>query len=150
MPILICLCDIEAQQVYWQLVTKETAVPTGNGFKIKVPRSQRVDTESLCALKDALTPVIPANCYTVFKTKDVSFNGAKRYVFRVVVNGAANKAEVATIARQVTREGTKSRYHRSRLAYANDGAIRMPTSSGPSYTQVLKTTPERFPYAKSE
>jgi hypothetical protein len=62
-----------------------------------------------------LTPIIPANRYTIFKTDDSSHAGAKRYSFAVVINGTATKAEIAAIVRQVTNEGAKRRYHRNHL-----------------------------------
>ena len=113
LPILICLCDIENQQVYWQEVNRETTVSTGQRFKIEVPQCQKVDTESRSKLQDILTPIVPTQRYTLFKTEDVSHWGAKRYAFRVVLNGTASKAEVAAIVRQVTREGRRRRYHRN-------------------------------------
>lgn len=42
LPVLICLCDIEKRKVYWQIVTNETAISTGNGYKIIVPSTQLI------------------------------------------------------------------------------------------------------------
>ena len=114
LPVLICLCDLETSQVYWQVINQETSISTGKGFKIKVPVSQRVDNDSITALQDILTPIVPTQSYTLVKTEDVSHAGAKRYSFRVVLNGPNNKAEIAAIVRQVTREGRSRRYHRNR------------------------------------
>ncbi len=113
LPILICLCDFETRQVYWQEVSRETTISTGQLFKIKVPKCQKVDAESRSLLQDVLTPIVPTQGYTLFKTEDISFLGAKRNSFRVVLNGTASKAEVAAIVRQVTREGRQRRYHRN-------------------------------------
>ncbi|MCI5212811.1 MAG: hypothetical protein D3910_29365, partial [Candidatus Electrothrix sp. ATG2] len=49
------------------------------------------------------------------ETDDVSHGAAKRYSFKVVINGSATKAEIAAIVRQVTNEGAKRRYHRNHL-----------------------------------
>ncbi len=114
LPVLICLCDVETQQVYWQRVSQDTAISTGKQYKIKVPQSQRVDNGSKHALQDILTPIVPAQRYTIFKTDDVSHPGAKRYSFRVVLNGDASKAEVASIVQQVTREGRIRKYYRNK------------------------------------
>ncbi|MCI5165579.1 MAG: DUF4365 domain-containing protein [Candidatus Electrothrix sp. GM3_4] len=132
LPVLICLCDVEAKNTYWQVVTHDTAISTGKGYKIIVPSTQLVDSSSKKSLQNLLTPIVTASRYLVFKndepqeiaTKypytlpeidDVSHAGAKRYSFKVVINGAATKIEIAAIVRQVTNEGAKRRYHRNYL-----------------------------------
>jgi hypothetical protein len=62
-----------------------------------------------------LTPIVPADRYTIFKTDDTSHGAAKRYSFEAVINGNATKAEIAGIVRQLTNEGAKRRYHRNHL-----------------------------------
>ncbi|HXT60397.1 MAG TPA: DUF4365 domain-containing protein [Pirellulales bacterium] len=115
LPVVICLCDIEKRVIYWSPVTKEIAIPTGKGFKFNVPVSQTLSSQSLSQLKDLLTPLIPPNRYTVFKTEDLSHGLAKRYSFSVVINGTASKAEISSVVRQVTTDGAKRRYHRNHL-----------------------------------
>uniref|UniRef100_UPI004055B47A DUF4365 domain-containing protein n=1 Tax=Candidatus Electronema sp. TaxID=2698783 RepID=UPI004055B47A len=116
LPVLVCLCDVEARKVYWQIVNNETATSTGKGYKIIIPPTQLVDSSSIEPLRRLLTPVVPATRYTIFKTEDVSHGTAKRYSFAVVINGTATKAEVAAIVRQVTNDGAKRRYYRNHLA----------------------------------
>jgi hypothetical protein len=115
LPVVICLCDVDAQLIYWQVVNNETAISTRKGFKFRIPVRQKVDAQSLPKLRDLLTPIVSANRYTVFKTEDVSHGVAKRYSFEIVVNGSASKAEIASIVRQMTSEGAKRRYHRNHL-----------------------------------
>ncbi|MCI5163511.1 MAG: DUF4365 domain-containing protein [Candidatus Electrothrix sp. AX5] len=115
LPVLVCLCDVEAKNVYWQVVTNETAISTGKGYKFIVPSTQRIDSSSRGPLQQLLTPIIPANRYTIFETGDDSHGAAKRYSFKVVINSSATKAEIATIVRQVTNEGAKRRYYRNHL-----------------------------------
>ncbi len=123
LPVLICLCDLETKRVYWQITNQETAISTRKGFKIKVPKGQKVDIDSQAALRDILTPIVSTQRYTLVKTEDVSHAGAKRYAFRVVLNGPApaTKADIAAIVRQVTREGKRRRYHRNSLAQQHWG-----------------------------
>lgn len=45
LSVIVVLYDIEAHTAYWQVVDDDTAVPTGSGFKVFVPRSQRIDAE---------------------------------------------------------------------------------------------------------
>ena len=99
LPVLICLSDVDTRQVYWQMVSQETAISTGKGFKIKVPKSQKVDTDSQAALQDILTPIIPTQAYTLVKSKEWSYEGSKRYAFHVALTSPATKAEIASIVR---------------------------------------------------
>ena len=115
LPVLICLCDVDAELIYWQIVNTETATSTGKGFKFTVPKDQKVDSASVATFRDLLTPVISADRYTIFKTDDTSHGAAKRYSFKAVVNGSATKAEIAAIVRQLTSDGAKRRYYRNHL-----------------------------------
>ena len=121
LPVLICLCDVDARQVYWQAVDAETATSTGRGFKILIPMSQKLDPNSEANLRNLLTPMVARNRYTIFEQSDVSHGSTKRYSFKVVVNGAANKMEIASIVRQVTIEGAKRVYNRNHLAEGHWG-----------------------------
>ena len=58
LPVLICLCDVDAGQVYWQAVDAETATSTGKGFKILIPMSQKLDSNSEANLRNLLTPMV--------------------------------------------------------------------------------------------
>lgn len=115
LPIIVCLCDPGTQTVYWQVVTAETAISTGKGYRIDVPRTQILNVLAVPQLTDLLTPLVSADRFTIFKTDDVSHGLAKRYSFKVVVNGAASKAEIASIVRKVTIDGAKRRYYRNHL-----------------------------------
>ncbi|MFH2064742.1 MAG: DUF4365 domain-containing protein [Pseudomonadota bacterium] len=115
LPILICLCDVSNQVVYWQAVTDETLIPTGKGYKIIVPSKQTIEVPSFKELCDLLTPIVPSDRYTIFKTDDTSHGAAKRYSFEAVINGNATKAEIAAIIRQITNDGAKRKYHRNHL-----------------------------------
>ncbi len=115
LPVLICLCDVDAKLIYWQVINAETAISTGKGFKFRVPTSQKIDAQSLPTLRDFVTPLVSADRYTIFKTDDTSHGTAKGYSFEVVVNGTASKGEIAAIVRQLTSDGAKRRYHRNHL-----------------------------------
>ncbi len=121
LPVLICLCDVDSGQVYWQAVDAETATSTGRGFKILIPMSQKLDSNSEANLRNHLTPMVAGNRFTIFEQLDVSHGTAKRYSFKVVVNGAANKSEVASIVRQVTIDGAKRVYNRNHRAEGHWG-----------------------------
>lgn len=121
LPVLICLCDLDSRLVYWQAVDTETATSTGKGFKVLIPMSQRLDSNAEANLRNLLTPVVPGTRYTIFEQSDVSHGSAKRYSYKVVVNGDANKSEVASIVRQVTTHGAKRVYNRNHLTQGHWG-----------------------------
>ena len=115
LPVLICLCDIGTKAIYWQVVNTNTAISTGKGYKFRIRTVQTIAPSSIDALRGLLTPIVPTDRYTIFKTDDISHGAAKRYSFEVVLNGSMTKAEVATIVRQVTNEGQRRRYHRNHM-----------------------------------
>lgn len=115
LPVIICLCDVDSSTIYWQPVTRETAISTGKEYRFNVPVTQVLKTDSIPWLTDLLTPLMSPDRYTIFKTEDVSHGLAKRYSFKVVINSTASKAEIASIVRQVTTQGAKRRYHRNHL-----------------------------------
>ena len=112
LPVIIVLCDTSNKLLYWQRISVDTIQQTGRGFKVLVPRSQRIDSTSIARLQDVATPVVPASRYTVLRTQDVSHGTAKRYSVDVLLNGSVTKADIAAIIRQVTEHQIGSRYYR--------------------------------------
>ncbi|MXZ02166.1 MAG: DUF4365 domain-containing protein, partial [Chloroflexi bacterium] len=132
LPVLICLCNLETRDVYWQEINGETAISTGEGYKIVVPKSHKIDQNSARAIRDLLTPVVTKNRYavlapsvvsepTVVSEDDVSHAGAKRYSIKAVLNEVLSKAEVASVIRQLTDDGKRSQYYRNQLVEARWG-----------------------------
>ena len=115
LPVLVCLADLDSDEVYWQVINEDTAESTGTRYRVLVPKSQVVNRDSLAALHDLLTMVIPQERYTIAKTEDVSHGTAKRYSFKAVLNGTFSKSEIASIVRQITTQGAQRRYYRSHL-----------------------------------
>ena len=104
LPVVICLCDLAKAEVYWQIVSPDTIVSTGKGFKIRVPIDQKVDQQSKYDLQQIATPAVPSSRYTVLSEDDVSLAKTQRISIRVMVNGAPTKAEIAAIVRQLTSD----------------------------------------------
>ena len=121
LPVLVCLCDVDNRQIYWQVVNRQTAISTGKGYKFLIPMSQHVDSDSAPTFADLLTPVVSASSYTIFEESDVSHAGAKRYSIKAVVNSTVNKTEVASIVRQLTNDGAERIYHRDHLSQGRWG-----------------------------
>ncbi len=115
LPVIVCLADLDNKVAYWQVITGETAESTGSGYKVLVPKNHKVNVDSLPALRDMLTMVIPQERYTLLNTDDVSLGTAKRYSFKAALNSTFSKSETASLVRQMTAEGAKRRYHRNHL-----------------------------------
>ncbi|MBW1716472.1 MAG: DUF4365 domain-containing protein [Deltaproteobacteria bacterium] len=115
LPIVVALCDPDQSIVYWRNVSNESAEETGKGFKIIVPFDQRIDHSSADKLKSLISPIIPLNLYTVFRTDDVSHNLAKRYSIDIVLSGLRTKADISAAIRQATTESVKRKYYRNHI-----------------------------------
>jgi len=113
LPVVVCLCDTERALVYWQSVTMETVISTGDGFKLTIPITQTVAETSRALLHQLLSPVIATERFNVIKLQDLSHARAKRYSAEVILNGLASKADVAAIVRRLTSDIAKRRYYRS-------------------------------------
>ncbi|MCM2416699.1 DUF4365 domain-containing protein [Streptomyces sp. RKAG293] len=49
-PVIVVLVDLESGIGYWQAVTADTVMSTGEGWKVEVPSAQRLDGSALAAL----------------------------------------------------------------------------------------------------
>jgi Domain of unknown function (DUF4365) len=54
LPVVVVLYDPDDQMILWQAVTPETAQSTGEGWKMVIPRAQRLDASSADALEELL------------------------------------------------------------------------------------------------
>jgi hypothetical protein len=60
LPVVVTLYDPGDQAILWQVVTPETAQSTGKGWKLVVPRAQRLDASSASTLQD----LVEGDAYT--------------------------------------------------------------------------------------
>ncbi len=118
LPIILTLCNIETQQVYWQALSASTVTRTGRNWKLIVPKNQIVGFDSTGALADLATRIVPENKYTVLRQEDNSVGMSKRYSLTVLLNHNLSKPEIAAVIRQVTQLYADSQYHRNKMAAA--------------------------------
>jgi hypothetical protein len=52
LPVVVVLYDPDDQMILWQAVTPETAHSTGEGWRLVIPRAQRLDASSAGALEE--------------------------------------------------------------------------------------------------
>ena len=115
LPVLVCLCDIDQDTIYWTHIRPESAISTGKGYKVEVPKENKLVAEVTGDLRDILTPIVPIQRYTLMRAGDQSHGTAKRYEFKAILNGTLSKAEIAYVVRRLTDEGAKRRYYRNHL-----------------------------------
>ncbi|WP_328687440.1 DUF4365 domain-containing protein [Streptomyces caniferus] len=56
LPVLVMLYNPETQKVYWQRVSRQTAVSTGKGWKIHVPVTQELSAQSVVEIQPFARP----------------------------------------------------------------------------------------------
>lgn len=123
LPVIVILCDLDAKECYWELVTEDTCLSTGIGWRIDVPKSKTL--RSLDDLSDIATPVAAASDFTIVGTHDVSTGIARRISLDVVVHPsqkAASKSNIAAVVRAAVSLGRHTDYARDKISAAiHDG-----------------------------
>ncbi len=123
LPVIVVLCDVERERLYWQRVASDTSENTGRGWKVTVPRLQLLDNSSIDRLRDAATLVAAPRSYSIVRQEDVSYAHAKRYSVKILLNRTLTKAEIAAVIRSVTQAQMGSRYHRNHLVEGRWGDV---------------------------
>lgn len=119
LPIIVILCDPDSKQCYWELVTDNTCLSTGKGWRIDVPKSKTL--RSLDGLGDIATPVAAASDFTIARTHDLSTGIARRISLDVVVHAskkAASKTNIAAVVRAAVSLGRTTDYARDKVSAA--------------------------------
>lgn len=117
------------------MISKETAAITGKGFKVRVPKNQMVDQESSQALRAMLTPIDPANGYTILEESDTSFGIVSRCSVKMLPNVPVTKSQLGVMVRQATLE----RMVRKRASPESSGASRQRPGYQVIWTYVYRT-----------
>lgn len=123
LPVVVVLCDIEQEMLYWQRIARDTIQSTGANSKVLVRRDQQLVEASKARLLDAATRPVSANAYSVLKEDDSSHGGAKRLALHVLLNGSPTKSQIGAVAREVTLKYIGSDYTRNPLVEAVWGGV---------------------------
>ena len=119
LPVLIVLCNVKTHECYWQHVTPETCRSTGKGYRIDVPKNQRLaSTEPFEAIA---APVAATSEFVIAKTHDVSHALARRLSLDIVVQPTGkgmSKERLAAIIRAAVQLGRDSDYARDAISAA--------------------------------
>lgn len=119
LPMIVVLCDTVHEACYWEHVTSDNCISTGEGYKIVVPRTQVLDLTALPKIEEIASPIAAASDYTIVSEKDFSHAGARRVSLNAVVHAqhaALNKPKIAAIARALFQHGQNSKYARDTIS----------------------------------
>ena len=115
LSVIVVLYDDRNKTAYWQVVSAETVINTGKGWKMIIPFSQKLDNSSQSSLKAICRSIVNSEKFSLLSLKDVSHGGAKRYSANLLIQGQLSKADIINIVKQVTRDLTNREYYRSDL-----------------------------------
>ncbi|MCF6221449.1 MAG: DUF4365 domain-containing protein [Robiginitomaculum sp.] len=119
LPVIIILCDIENEVCYWELISKENCVSTGDNWKILVCRSNIIAPTDLSKLQDMASPIVAASDYTICSESDNSTGNAKRISLEIIAHPTSRsitKPTLAAIAREALQLGQNSEYARDAIS----------------------------------
>jgi hypothetical protein len=115
LPVIIVLHDDRLDTAYWQVVSEETVISTGKGWKMIIPFSQKLERSSEAALKALCRSVVHSDSFSLLSLKDVSHVGAKRYSADLLIHGRLSKAEIISVVKKVTRDLITREYYQNDL-----------------------------------
>lgn len=121
LPVILVLCNVDTQKCFYEVVTNETCIRAGNGWKVLVPKEKILNSKSASDLVFLASPVAAASDYSIHAEQDESHANARRISMDVVVhpgNKAVNRPLLGAIARAALAHGQASKYHRDQLAEA--------------------------------
>lgn len=119
LPVIIVLCDTKNEQLYWQQISEDTIVNTGNQFKVEIPRIQTIGEDYRILLIEKYTPPAPQNSFSILKEEDVSHAGARRLAVHLLLTRVSSKTEIAAMVREATINQIGSDFYRNPMVEAH-------------------------------
>ena len=113
LPVLIVLHNPETSLSIWQAVNPQNVIPTGKGWKILVPKGQRINPGMDVDIKRLIYKFLPLKNHTICNIEDSSHGLAKRYSLRVILNTEHTQSEIISLVEILTAEAVNCEYHRS-------------------------------------
>lgn len=114
-PVLILLHRPDGNVCYWQIVNENTAISTGKGWKIQIPKTNILSIENKVRIHGFCDFAMPENSFSIASFKDLSHGAAKRYQARILINRRLSRGEVVQIIAKVTNELRGREYYRNKL-----------------------------------
>ncbi len=119
LPVILVLCDVVKRESYYEIVSEETCVRAGEGWKILVPKSKTIGAHSSSDLISIASPIAAASDFSIHAEHDQSHGLARRISLDVVVHPGkrpVNKPYLGAIVRATLKLGQSSQYHRDEFS----------------------------------
>lgn len=115
LPIIIILYHPKLEELYWEVVSKEKITSTGSGWKLQIPKHQKVNVGMAVDINRLVSKVSAFKDYTIASISDMSHNAAKRYSIRVVLNKEYTQLEMLNLSKNLVADIKQQVYYRSIL-----------------------------------
>lgn len=119
LPVILVLCDVDKRNCYYEIVSDETCIRAGNGWKILVPKNKTITAASSPDLVSIASPIVAASDYSIRAEQDESHANARRVSLDIVVHPGkkpVNKPLLGAIVRATLKQGQSSQYHRDEIS----------------------------------
>lgn len=119
LPVILVLCDVGKRDCYYEIVTEETCVRAGNGWKVLVPKRKTITSNCTKDLVSLASPIPAASDFSIHAENDESFGLARRISLDVIIhpgNKPVNKPLLGAIVRATLKQGQSSQYHCSEIS----------------------------------
>jgi len=113
LPVLLLLVDPNSREVFWAHVKESAITSTGKGWKIEVPKKQRLDASALEALSEIAVNIKIRRPYSRLRLDDSSHANAKRYSAHILLNIDFAQDYVKALVSEITQELALETWQRS-------------------------------------
>ncbi len=115
LPVLVVLHKPLENNCYWEIINDKTIIKTGNGWKVTIPYTQKLDHENKEKLHSFCDYPLSANDFSILSIEDTGPTAAKRYSATILLNRRFSKGEILQIAKSITNDMSKRKYYRNSL-----------------------------------
>lgn len=115
LPVVLVLCNVATKDCFYEIVTDETCIRAGKGWKILVRKDKKLTSASAYDLASFASPVVAASDYSIHAEQDQSHANARRISMDVVLHPgtkAVNRPLLGAITRAALAHGQLSEYYR--------------------------------------
>lgn len=119
LPVILVLCDVDKRSCYYEIVSDETCVRAGGGWKILVPKHKTISAASSPNLVSIASPIAAASDFSIHAEHDESHANARRVSLDIVVHPGTkpvNKPLLGAIVRAALKQGQSSQYYRDEIS----------------------------------
>lgn len=115
LPIIVALHDPKTDNIYWEIVNNKTAINTGKGWKLNVPKSQLINEENKDKIKSYCEYVFSAKDYDFLQEHDISIDVCRRLSNSILLNRTMAKGEILQLIIYLIENLKESNYFRNEL-----------------------------------